>query len=123
METILLIEDNTDIRESAAELLSLEGYFVIAVNCGQDAFRLYPKLIPDVVLCDVKMPDMDGYQVYELFHNNPHTHHVPFAFMTALSEPKDREMAIAHGVTHYLIKPFDDAELLNCIHSCLKENR
>ncbi len=123
METILLIEDNTDIRENATEVLFLEGYLVIAISCGLDIIRLYPDVVPDLVLCDIKMPEMDGYQIYDTFQSSRYTRHIPFVFMTALSERKDREKAAAHGIAHYLIKPFDDAQLLDHIRSSLFQQK
>ena len=118
MKSILLIEDNKDIRESTAEILLLEGYLVYPVSCGKDALALQKILIPDFILCDIEMPGMDGYSVYQSFRQNPATNQIPFIFMTAKSEKSDREKATANGVLHYLIKPFDDTELLKCLQSC-----
>lgn len=114
---ILLIEDNEAIRESAAELLSLYGYEVLEATSGEMALPIIETQKPDLVICDIVMSGMDGYDVYSYLqrtHNN-----VPFIFSTAKSEKRDKQKAADMGVRYYLTKPFDEAELLQCIESCL----
>lgn len=122
---ILLIEDNDDIRKNAVELLELEGYRVLAAGNGSRALELIGEQIPDLIVCDVVMPGMGGYEFFTALQNDPATRYVPFIFATAQSERSDLDKALTHGVRHYLVKPFDDKELLACIDNCLqnKEGR
>jgi CheY-like chemotaxis protein len=114
---ILLIEDNQAIRESAAELLALDGYEVMEAMSGELALPIIEAQKPDLIICDIVMSGMDGYDVYSYLkstHNN-----IPFIFSTARSEKRDRQKAMDMGVRYYLTKPFDEAELLQCIENCL----
>ncbi|GAB3915844.1 response regulator [Mucilaginibacter boryungensis] len=116
---ILLIEDNDDIRENTVELLELEGYDVLAAGDGSRALELIAEQIPDLIVCDVVMPGLNGYDVFDTLQNNPNTRSIPFIFTTAQSERADLAKAKSLGVRHYLVKPFDDKELLACINNCL----
>lgn len=116
---ILFIEDNEDIRESAAELLALQGFDVITANGGKEALRIIAENLPDLIICDIVMSGMDGFSVYEAVKNDLRTSSVPFVFSTARIEKEDRQKAQAIGVNDYLIKPFSDQELLNSINKCL----
>lgn len=116
---ILLIEDNQAIRESAAELLVLDGYEVLEATSGELALPMIEAKKPDLIICDIVMSGMDGYDVYaylKSIHNN-----IPFIFSTAKSEKRDRQKAVDMGVKYWLTKPFDEAELLQCIVNCLSE--
>ena len=122
MKIILLIEDNIDIRENTAEILSLEGYNVHAVNTGEGALEIKGIILPDLILCDVVMPGVDGFCVYQAFKQDPLTNHIPFIRMTAKSENSDRVKAAGCGIHHYLVKPFDYNELMDCVNSCFHPN-
>ncbi|MGN6180966.1 MAG: response regulator transcription factor [Mucilaginibacter sp.] len=116
-KVILLIEDNQAIRESAAELLMLDGYDVLQADSGELALPMIEADKPDLIICDIVMSGIDGYEVYSYLrrtHNN-----IPFIFSTAKSEKRDRQKAIDMGVRYYLTKPFDEMELLQCIERCL----
>ncbi|MCQ6961506.1 response regulator [Mucilaginibacter aquariorum] len=115
--TILLIEDNTDIRENAGELIALEGYEVIEAASGEIALALIDLQRPDVIVCDILMTGLDGYAVYEQVNRSYAG--IPFIFTTAKAEPKDRQKATEAGVRFYLTKPYEATELLGCIASCL----
>lgn len=117
---ILLIEDNQDIRESMAEILDLEGYEVITADCGQAGLNLAGKHIPDLIICDIVMSDLDGYSVYKALQKHSETRHIPVIFSTAKSEKSDRNKASSLGVEDYLIKPFNDIDLIKCVRKCLK---
>jgi len=116
---ILLVEDNTVIRESAAELLRLDGYEVLEAASGELALPIIESERLDLVLCDIVMSGMDGYEVYNYLKRRHK--HIPFIFSTAKAERRDREKAADMGVQHYLTKPFDETELLRCIEDCLNE--
>jgi|SRR3569833_21660 len=118
-KVILLIEDNQVIRESAAELLALDGYDVIEAASGESALPMIQTQNPDLIICDIVMSGMDGYDVYKYLKSIHNT--VPFIFSTAKAEKRDREKAMDMGVKYYLAKPFDEEELLRCIEDCLSK--
>lgn len=117
---ILLIEDNIDIRECAIELLELEGYEVYSAADGAQGVSLSHLITPDLVICDVVMPVMGGYEVFHLLKQDPKYKTTPFVFSTAQSENADIQKANTLGVSDYLIKPFDDLTLLGCVRRLLE---
>ncbi len=121
MTKVLIVEDNDDIRESIVEILELSGYSVQAASNGKLGVDLAIKNIPDLILCDIMMPEMDGYGVIEALNNHPDTRATPFIFLTAKSERTDVRRGMELGADDYLTKPFDAAELLGAIESRLKK--
>src|SRR5690606_23256162 len=115
--TVLIIEDNDDIREGTAEILELTGYRVITAAEGKTGVDLALKHHPDLILCDIMMPELDGYGVLYMLSKNESTTDIPFIFLTAKSERGDIRKAMEMGADDYLTKPFDDIELLNAIES------
>jgi CRP-like cAMP-binding protein/CheY-like chemotaxis protein len=118
---VLIIEDNDDIRENVIEILELVGYSVNAAANGKAGVELALIDVPDIILCDIMMPEMDGYGVLYLLSKRPETVAVPFIFLTAKAEHFDRRKGMELGADDYLTKPFDDMELLNAIESRLKK--
>ncbi|MCJ8208955.1 response regulator [Mucilaginibacter sp. RS28] len=116
---ILIIEDNNDIRESTAEILELSGYQVLQAANGKLGVDLAGQHKPDLILCDIMMPELDGYGVLYLLNKNPDTASTPFIFLTAKAERVDFRKGMEMGADDYLTKPFDDIELLNAIESRL----
>lgn len=123
MIKVLIIEDNNDIRENVVEILNLSGYTVFEADNGKKGAELALKNIPDIVLCDIMMPGMDGYGVFEMLHSNDATKAIPFIFITAKSERIDIRKGMEMGADDYLTKPFDDTELINAIESRLKKKQ
>jgi CheY-like chemotaxis protein len=119
---ILLIEDNQDIRENTAELLELEGYRVTTADNGLEGIRLAERYIPDLIISDVLMPGADGYTVFQALLNQEATRHIPFLFITAKSESADKAKALSIGRCAYLVKPFDEKELLDCLAEMLRQS-
>lgn len=120
--TILIIEDNLEIREGSAEILELAGgYEVITAENGRIGVELANKHHPDLILCDIMMPELDGYGVLYMLSKQETTMHIPFIFITAKSERTDMRKAMEMGADDYIVKPFDDIELLNAIESRLKK--
>ena len=120
--TILIIEDNLEIREGTAEILELTGrYNVLTAENGKIGVELANKNIPDLILCDIMMPELDGYGVLYMLSKQEATIHIPFIFLTAKSERVDMRKAMEMGADDYLVKPFDDIELLNSIESRLRK--
>jgi CRP-like cAMP-binding protein/CheY-like chemotaxis protein len=118
---VLIIEDNIDIRENIVEILGLAGFEVFEADNGKTGVDLALKNIPDIVLCDIMMPELDGYGVLYLLNKNPETAAIPFVFLTAKAEKVDLRKGMEMGADDYLTKPFDDIELLNAIESRLKK--
>lgn len=118
---ILIIEDNTDIRENVVEILELADFTVFEAENGKIGVELAMKQVPDLILCDIMMPELDGYGVLYLLNKNPETSAIPFIFLTAKAEKVDLRKGMEMGADDYLTKPFDDIELLNAIESRLKK--
>ncbi len=121
MKTILLIEDNLEIRENTAEILELANYKVLTAENGKKGVELVQKEKPDLIICDVMMPVLDGYGVLHLLSKNQETAGIPFIFLTAKSERADYRKGMDMGADDYITKPFDDIELLNAVESRLRK--
>lgn len=122
MKTILLIEDNDDIRENTAEMLELAGYRIQTAENGKVGVEKALEAKPDLVICDIMMPVMDGYGVLQIFMHNPELSVVPFIFLTAKTERSDIRKGMEMGADDYLTKPFSEAELLGAVESRLKRS-
>src|ERR1700741_3326710 len=122
MKKILLIEDNKDIRENTAEILKLAQYDVITARNGKEGVEMAQKEKPDLIICDIMMPVLDGHGALHLLSKNEETSGIPFIFLTAKAERSDFRKGMEMGADDYLTKPFDDVELLNAIESRLKKN-
>ena len=120
MKTILLIEDNAFIRENTAELLELAGYAVRTAENGQLGVELALAAPPDLVVCDIMMPVLDGYGVLRRFNDTPQLMGIPFIFLTAKTERLDRRQGMELGADDYLTKPFDHDELLSAVTGRLR---
>ncbi len=118
---ILIIEDNEEIRENIAEILELGGYRVILAENGKEGIKMSHGERPDLIICDIMMPELDGYGVLHLLSKNAMTENIPFIFLTAKSEKIDFRKGMNMGADDYLTKPFDDVELLNAIETRLKK--
>ncbi|MBK6521416.1 MAG: response regulator [Bacteroidia bacterium] len=122
MKKILLIEDNFDVRENTAEILILANYNVITAVNGKEGVEMAQKEKPDLIICDIMMPVLDGHGALHLLSKNAETSSIPFIFLTAKAERSDFRKGMEMGADDYLTKPFDDVELLNAIESRLKKN-
>ena len=122
MKKILLIEDNAEIRENIAEILSLANYDILEAEHGKAGVALAQTEKPDLIICDIMMPQLDGYGVLHLLSKNPVTAGIPFIFLTAKSEKEDFRKGMNLGADDYLIKPFDDLELLDAVEMRLKKS-
>ncbi len=121
MKHLLLIEDNTEIRENTAEILELAGYKVRTAENGKVGVELALQEKPDLIICDIMMPVLDGYGVLHLLNKNPELTGVPFIFLTAKAERTDFRKGMEMGADDYITKPFTDIELLNAVESRLKK--
>lgn len=121
MKTILVIDDNTDIRENIAEILMLGGYKVFTAENGKRGVETALKEKPDLIVCDIMMPELDGYGVLHLVKKNEDTRNIPFIFLTAKTERGDFRKGMEMGADDYITKPFEEIELLNAIEIRLKK--
>ncbi len=122
MKKILLIEDNDDIRENTAEILALANYKVITAANGKIGVEMAMQEIPDLIICDIMMPVLDGYGVLHAVQKNEAIKNTPFIFLTAKTERSDFRRSMEQGADDYITKPFDGTELLNAVDSRLKKN-
>ncbi|MET0298409.1 MAG: response regulator [Flavitalea sp.] len=118
--SILVIDDNDDIRENIVEILQLAGYKADAASNGKSGVALALKQKPDLIVCDIMMPELDGYGVIHLLRTNPETQRTPVIFLTAKSERSDFRKGMELGADDYITKPFDDLELLKAVETRLK---
>lgn len=121
MKKILVIEDNTEVRENIAEILELSNYKVVTAEDGKKGVELALNEIPDLIVCDIMMPVLDGYGVLHLLNKHIETYGIPFIFLTAKSEKTDLRKGMEMGADDYITKPFDSIELLNAIETRLKK--
>ena len=121
MKKILLIEDNLDVRENTAEILELANYTVCTAPDGKDGVEMARKEKPDLIICDIMMPVLDGYGVLHMLNKNEELRNIPFIFLTAKTERLDFRKGMEMGADDYITKPFTELELLNAIEQRLKK--
>lgn len=117
MKKVLLIEDDMALRENTAELLELSNYEVTMAPNGRIGIDLAIANPPQIVVCDIMMPEVDGYGVLEALSSNPSTSHIPFIFLSAKTEHKEIRKGMDMGADDYLTKPFEEEELISAIES------
>jgi DNA-binding response OmpR family regulator len=118
---ILIIEDSVDIRENTAELLELSGFAVETASDGLEGVRIARTWNPDVVICDIMMPNLDGFGVLQVFSSQTELATIPFIFLTAKTDRADMRKGMEMGADDYLTKPFQEVELLRAIEARLKK--
>ena len=119
MKTILLIEDDRALRENTEELLELSGYSVSTAPNGKIGIQLAKELLPDIIICDIMMPEVDGYGVLRDLSSDVKTKHIPFIFLSAKTEHKEIRKGMDLGADDYLTKPFEEEDLISAIESRL----
>jgi len=119
MKKILLIEDDTTLRETTAEILELENYEVVTASNGKNGVELAVQTIPDLIICDIMMPGLDGYQVLNEISANETTKRIPFIFMSAKTEMIEVRKGMDLGADDYLTKPVNEELLISAIESRL----
>ncbi len=117
---IVLIEDNLEMRENIQEILELADYDVESAENGKRGVELVKSIQPDLILCDIMMPELDGYGVLHMVSKNTETASIPFIFLTAKSEKEDFRKGMNLGADDYLTKPFDDIQLLDAVERRIK---
>ena len=122
MKKILLIEDNEDICSNTAEILELSNYKVITAENGKIGVEKAISEKPDLIICDIMMPVLDGYGVLHAVHKNEGIKNTPFIFLTAKTERSDFRKGMELGADDYITKPFTGTELLNAVDGRLKKH-
>ncbi|RKN80218.1 response regulator transcription factor [Ulvibacterium marinum] len=123
MTTILLIEDHIGILENTAELLELEGYRVIKAKNGKEGLKELASFIPDLIICDLLMPEMDGLTLLAMLGKHPDYKKIPFIFFSAKAEKMDIKKGLDLGADDYLVKPLELEDLLASIKKCLRRKK
>jgi len=118
---ILIIEDHDAIRENIVEVLQMAKYTVLEADNGKTGVEMALKHLPDIILCDIMMPELDGYGVLYMLNKYTETSAIPFIFLTAKADHNDLRKGMEMGADDYLTKPFDDIELLNAIDVRLRK--
>jgi len=121
MKKILVIEDNDAVRENTAEILELANFNVFTAGNGKLGVEAAFREGPDLIICDIMMPVLDGYGVLHLLRNNPATRNTPLIFLTAKSEKADMRKGMELGADDFITKPFEETELLHAIECRLKK--
>lgn len=121
MPTILVIEDAHALRSDIVDVLSMEGYTLLEASDGAQGVALAEKQLPDLIVCDVMMPIMNGYDVLKTLRNQPLTTTIPFIFLTSVSDYDDQRRGMVLGADDYITKPFEVSELLATITTQLKK--
>jgi len=119
--TILIVDDHNEIRENTAEILALGGYRTLTAENGKKGVEIALAEKPDLIVCDIMMPELDGYGVLHLLRKNPETEDIPLIFLTAKAERTDLRRGMEMGADDYITKPFEEIELMNAIESRLKK--
>ena len=121
MKKIPSIEDNNSIRENTAEILEMSNYQVVTAENGKEGVELTLRESPDLIICDIMMPVLDGFSVPHMLQKNPSTKNIPFIFLTAMAERTDFREGMELGADDYVTKPFTGMELLSAVERRLKK--
>jgi CheY-like chemotaxis protein len=121
--TLLLADDSITIQKVVELTFAETEHKVVTVGSGRDLFKRLPEVKPDVVLCDVVMPDMNGYEVCQTLKSDPATLHLPVVLLTGTFEPFDRDRALAAGCDAIVTKPFEARELINTVEDLIKRGQ
>ena len=118
-KTILVVEDEIDIRDSIISVLEFENFDTIEADDGHQAVELAQNCLPDVIICDIRLPKLDGYGVIQKLRQHPLTANIPLIFLTALTNEEDVKRGLTLGATSYITKPFNTNMLFAAINESL----
>jgi two-component system alkaline phosphatase synthesis response regulator PhoP len=122
MAKILIADDERDIRELVAFTLKIAGHEVIATSNGEEAYQTAVQVVPDLILLDVRMPRMTGYEACERIKANPGTQKIPVVFLSAKGQESEVMTGMSVGASEYILKPFSLDHLTSRVKSILEEN-
>ncbi len=117
MKTVLLIEDTDEIRENITEILEMHGFEMLCACNGEEGMHLLQAHRPDIIVSDIKMPRINGFQLLQMVRAENKTANIPFIFISASAQKEDIEKGREAGAYAYLIKPFSAEELISMIHA------
>lgn len=120
-ETILVLDDNGDFLTNVELILEMEGYQVLSACSGAEALTLLERTKPDLIISDIMMPEMDGYEFYQRVRRDPELLTVPFIFLSAKAEREDIRFSQQLGVDDYLTKPLESEDLLIAVETRLRK--
>ncbi|MEM7648743.1 MAG: response regulator, partial [Cyanobacteria bacterium P01_A01_bin.70] len=120
-KTLLLIDDDPNLILLVKDYLEFRGYSVITAENGREALDILNSNNPDMIICDVMMPEMDGYAFVEHVRDNPETEWIPVLFLSAKGQSQDRVNGLNTGADVYMVKPFEPEELVAQVESSLKQ--
>lgn len=119
---LLLIDDDPNLILLVKDYLEFRGYEVITAENGREALEVLEKEIPDMIICDVMMPEMDGYALVEHVRQDPRTSWIPVLFLSAKGQSQDRVKGLSTGADVYMVKPFEPEELVAQVDSSIKQS-
>lgn len=120
---ILIIEDNQDVRENLIEILILSGFDAIGAGDGKEGVKIALSQKPNLILCDIMMPELDGYGVLQILSKHDETLKIPFIFLSAKTEKESIRKGMNLGADDYITKPFEESELITAIENRLKKHQ
>lgn len=118
---LLLIDDDPNLILLVKDYLEFRGYEVVTAENGREALEILEKEIPDMIICDVMMPEMDGYSLVKYVREDPKTSWIPVLFLSAKGQSQDRVKGLNTGADVYMVKPFEPEELVAQVESSLKQ--
>jgi len=119
-EKILIVEDNEFNLELISDILEMRGYEIISTDNGEDAIRLAKKAHPDLILMDIQLPVMDGYETTRRIKRDPELKHIPVIAVTSFAMKGDKEKVIEAGCEGYIVKPIDTRKLPEIVEGYLR---
>ncbi len=119
-KTLLLIDDDPNLTLLVKDYLEFRGYNVLVANNGQEGLDVLDQTMPDMIICDVMMPELDGYAFVQRVRENPRTNWIPILFLSAKGQSADRVKGLSTGADVYMVKPFEPEELVAQVESSLK---
>ncbi|WP_372918604.1 response regulator, partial [Salegentibacter sp.] len=122
MKKILIIEDDKILLENTRELLALENYRVFTAENGREGLETAKRIYPDLIISDILMPVMDGYELLKSLYKNRATRDIPFIFLSAKAEAEDIRVGMNMGADDYLTKPFHEKDLLRAVRTRLNKH-
>ncbi len=123
MDTILVIEDDKLLVENLAILLESEGYKISIASNGVEGLKSIEKTIPDLIICDINMPHMDGFELKEKLNNSKTTFDIPLLFLTAKTQISELRQGMLLGAEDYIFKPYNSDELISIVKLRLKRRK
>jgi chemosensory pili system protein ChpA (sensor histidine kinase/response regulator) len=121
--SVMVVDDSLTVRKISGRLLARHGYHVLTAKDGVDALEQLGEVMPDVMLLDIEMPRMDGFDLARNIRADNRLKHIPIIMITSRTADKHRQHAAEIGVNHYLGKPYDEEELLGCIRECIDQKQ